>query len=207
MGSSEENTLGQPFVVDVELNLDLRPAGQSDDLAHTVDYGMVTEIAKKVITGKTCCLLETLAETIARTLLIEYPIQRVTVRVRKPEYRYLCSWIMQRWRCAETEMTTAYLGLGSNLGDRRENLQAAVVGLVQAGIRLKKISSLYETQPIGQVEQPLFFNAVLAVETDLSPQQLLQLVLAIENNLGANEQFAGDREQSTSIFYCTDRKP
>ena len=91
---------------------------------------------------------------------------------------------MQRWRCAETEMTTAYLGLGSNLGDRRENLQAAVVGLVQAGIRLKKISSLYETQPIGQVEQPLFFNAVLAVETDLSPQQLLQLVLAIENNLG-----------------------
>ncbi|MFY9188337.1 MAG: dihydroneopterin aldolase [bacterium] len=81
---AEENTLGQPFVVDVELNLDLRPAGQSDDPAHTVDYGMVTEIAKKVITGKTCCLLETLAETIARTLLIEYPIQRVTVRVRKP---------------------------------------------------------------------------------------------------------------------------
>ncbi len=57
MGSKPRKILwGQPFVVDVELNLDLRPAGQSDDLAHTVDYGMVTEIAKKVITGKTCCL-------------------------------------------------------------------------------------------------------------------------------------------------------
>jgi 2-amino-4-hydroxy-6-hydroxymethyldihydropteridine diphosphokinase len=80
---------------------------------------------------------------------------------------------------------TAHLGLGSNLGDRRAMLQAAVDALAVRGVVAVASSSTYETDPVGDVlDQPAFLNACLAVETELEPEALLDAVKAVERDLG-----------------------
>ena len=83
-----ERELGQPFVVDVELRLNLRPAGLSDDLAQTVDYGEVHRRAKEIVEGPPVNLTETVAERIAAAVLVEHPaVEVVRVKVAKPHVR------------------------------------------------------------------------------------------------------------------------
>jgi 2-amino-4-hydroxy-6-hydroxymethyldihydropteridine diphosphokinase len=80
---------------------------------------------------------------------------------------------------------TGHLGLGSNLGDRRARLQAAVDGLAERGVRVTASSSTYETDPVGDVlDQPAFLNACLAIETDLAPLALLDACKAVEAAAG-----------------------
>lgn len=82
--------------------------------------------------------------------------------------------------------TAVYIGLGSNLGDRRAQLLAARTALATtAGLRLMAASALYETEPIGgPAEQGPFLNAVLHLHSALSPRQLLHCCLALETRLG-----------------------
>lgn len=83
-----EHELGQPFVVSVELRLDLRPAGTSDDLTKTVDYGEVHRTARDIVEGEPVQLIETLAERIAAAALDDHPlVKAVKVRVAKPHVR------------------------------------------------------------------------------------------------------------------------
>lgn len=82
-------------------------------------------------------------------------------------------------------MTEAFLGLGSNLGDRAAMLRAAVTALdATHGVRVTRISSLYETPPWGPVPQGPYLNACIAIETSLSPREVLDLGLAIERDHG-----------------------
>ena len=85
-------------------------------------------------------------------------------------------------------MTRAYIGMGSNLGDRAGRLRQAVSRLRTLG-RITAISSLYETEPVGYLEQPLFLNAVAALETTLTPIDLLRALLGIERDLGRTRTF------------------
>jgi dihydroneopterin aldolase len=83
----EEQIQAQPFEVDVEVYLDLGPAGRTDDLSRTVDYRDVFEICRDVVEGPSCRLLEALAERIAARLLAAFElagVSEVVVRVRKP---------------------------------------------------------------------------------------------------------------------------
>ena len=77
------------------------------------------------------------------------------------------------------------IGLGSNMGEREQNLQQAL-GMLEAdsSIRIEKISSIYETAPFGVRDQDDFLNMVVAVETELSPENLLQKCLGVENAMG-----------------------
>ena len=78
-----------------------------------------------------------------------------------------------------------YLGLGSNVGDRRANLQAAVDALPAHGVEVVGSSSVYETEPVGQVlDQPDFLNACVRVRTALDPEALLDACKAVERELG-----------------------
>jgi 2-amino-4-hydroxy-6-hydroxymethyldihydropteridine diphosphokinase len=78
-----------------------------------------------------------------------------------------------------------YLGLGSNVGERREHLQAAVDTLPQRGVAVLASSSVYETEPVGEVlDQRAFFNAVIRIETDLAPEALLDACKAVERERG-----------------------
>ena len=81
------------------------------------------------------------------------------------------------------EKITVYLGLGSNIGDRQDNLNRALDFLLQR-LRLEKISSIYQTEPIGNVQQPRFLNLVCQVSTRLAPMGLLALAKGIESKLG-----------------------
>lgn len=84
----EEATLGQRFVVDVILALDLRTAGLTDDLHATVDYSTVYDTARAIVTGPPLKLTEAVAERIASAVLAEHPtVQQVTVHVAKPWVR------------------------------------------------------------------------------------------------------------------------
>lgn len=82
-----------------------------------------------------------------------------------------------------------YLGLGSNLGDRQANLAQAVELLGQR-LDIEKVSSIYETEPVGYKDQPLFLNAVCRVQTDIGPLQLLSLVKGIEASMGRVPNFS-----------------
>jgi 2-amino-4-hydroxy-6-hydroxymethyldihydropteridine diphosphokinase len=85
-------------------------------------------------------------------------------------------------------MATAYLGLGSNLGDRKQNLSQAL-GLLSTHVMIEKASSVYETEPVGYKDQPLFLNAVCLISTELKPGQLLRLAKKIEAKLGRKPGF------------------
>ena len=78
---------------------------------------------------------------------------------------------------------TAYLSLGSNLGDRAANLRTAIAQLDVAG-RLLAVSALYEAQPVDVPDQPWFLNCVAAIETDKTPRELLQIALQVEAAMG-----------------------
>jgi 2-amino-4-hydroxy-6-hydroxymethyldihydropteridine diphosphokinase len=82
-------------------------------------------------------------------------------------------------------MTEGFLGLGSNVGDRRANLQSAVDRLPQHGVGVLASSSVYETEPVGEVlDQREFYNACVQIETDLEPEGLLDACKAVERELG-----------------------
>jgi len=85
-------------------------------------------------------------------------------------------------------LPTAYLCLGSNLGEREKNLIRAL-SLLSQEVNLEKASSIYETEPVGYKEQPFFLNLVCRITTDLNPQELLHLAKVIENKMGRMPSF------------------
>ena len=96
-------------------------------------------------------------------------------------------------------MTTAYIALGANLGDRRRHLDAAVVAVrAMAGVDAVRVSGIYETDPVGPADQGRFLNAAAEVTTSRSARALLDGLLAIEARLGrpprAEREHWGPRE-------------
>jgi 2-amino-4-hydroxy-6-hydroxymethyldihydropteridine diphosphokinase len=81
-------------------------------------------------------------------------------------------------------MKTVYLSLGSNLGDRERNLEAALEKLATLDFLIKRVSSVYETEPVGTTDQRWFLNLALEAATDLFPMQLLWRIAKVEHALG-----------------------
>jgi 2-amino-4-hydroxy-6-hydroxymethyldihydropteridine diphosphokinase len=82
-------------------------------------------------------------------------------------------------------LRSGYLGLGSNVGDREENLRAAVRMLGERGVEVEAVSSTYETEPVGEVlDQPDFLNAAIRIRTGLDPEELLDVCKQIEAERG-----------------------
>jgi 2-amino-4-hydroxy-6-hydroxymethyldihydropteridine diphosphokinase len=84
-------------------------------------------------------------------------------------------------------VTTAYIGLGSNVGDRVAHLRAALEALAARGVTVTRVSSLYETDPVGP-PQPDFLNAAAEVSTDLSPADLVRTLKAAEADVGREQR-------------------
>ncbi|MGQ9546555.1 MAG: 2-amino-4-hydroxy-6-hydroxymethyldihydropteridine diphosphokinase [Dehalococcoidia bacterium] len=85
-------------------------------------------------------------------------------------------------------MAIVYLALGSNLGKREENLYQALT-LLSSEVNLNEVSSVYETEPVGYAQQPLFLNLVCRITTGLSPEELLLLAKGIETEMGRIPSF------------------
>lgn len=83
-----------------------------------------------------------------------------------------------------------YLSLGSNVGDKVENLRAAIAALRDAGVRVEKVSSFYETEPLDYMEQDWFLNCALEGQTKNSAEELLGALRAIETRMGSKKLIA-----------------
>ncbi len=81
-------------------------------------------------------------------------------------------------------MKRVYLSLGTNVGDRERLLEEALKRLAEAGLRLRRVSSVYETEPLGRRDQPWFLNLVVEADTDLFPRMLLMRIQRVERELG-----------------------
>jgi 2-amino-4-hydroxy-6-hydroxymethyldihydropteridine diphosphokinase len=91
---------------------------------------------------------------------------------------------------ADSVKKTVYLSLGTNLGDRAGNLQAAMASLPKAGVHVKRMSSVYETEPVDYLDQAWFLNMAVEVKTKLVPAELLKTLRAIETKMGSKKLVA-----------------
>ncbi|MEP7034976.1 MAG: 2-amino-4-hydroxy-6-hydroxymethyldihydropteridine diphosphokinase [Dermatophilaceae bacterium] len=180
-----EKTDGQEFVVDLVLEVDLRRAGRSDLLAHTVDYGEVAVEVMSLITGPSLDLIEALADKIALAVLKRPLVQAVEVTVHKPHAPVAVpvgDVVVQVERHRDEPVVIA---LGANLGEVQATLVAAVRALADVdGIRIRAVSELFESDPVGGPEQPVYLNAVVLARTRLGAFALLSELHAIEADRG-----------------------
>jgi 2-amino-4-hydroxy-6-hydroxymethyldihydropteridine diphosphokinase len=93
---------------------------------------------------------------------------------------------------------TGYLGLGSNVGDREEQIRSAIDALRGRGLEVEAVSSLYETEPVGEIlDQPDFLNGAVRIRTELEPEELLDVCKEIEAEAGRD--FSGPRHSPRPI--------
>lgn len=103
-------------------------------------------------------------------------------------------------------MPPLYLSLGSNLGDRLANLRSAIAALPDSGITVRKVSSIYESEPVDFRDQPWFLNCVLEAETKLSPLDLLHALHTIELRMGREKTIPkGPRPIDLDILFYADQ--
>lgn len=177
----EENVLGQKFLVSVTMYTNIRKAGMTDDLSQSIDYSMVSHKITTLLKEHTFQLIETVAEQVARELLLAIQmLEKVTVEIKKPwapvglPLDTVSVEITRGWH-------TAYIGLGSNMGNRQEYLNMAVESLAQQeDCDVMRCSDFIETEPYGGVEQEPFLNGCLELRTLKSPRELLHLLHKIE---------------------------
>jgi dihydroneopterin aldolase / 2-amino-4-hydroxy-6-hydroxymethyldihydropteridine diphosphokinase len=180
-----EKADGQDFVVDVRLEVDLRRAGRSDLLAHTVDYGEVAADTVALITGPSLDLIEALADQIAAAALRRPLVQAVEVTVHKPQAPVGVPFGDVMVTVERHRDEPVVIALGANLGGVQSTLEAAVRALADVdGLRITAVSDLFETDPVGGPDQPAFLNAVVLARTRLPAFGLLTELHAIEADHG-----------------------
>ena len=179
---AEENKLGQKFFISLKMYLDLKRAALNDDLTQSVDYGEVCGKVTDLAKNNTYKLIEKLAYEITEMLLDEYPILKaVETTVEKP-------WAPVGLPLDTVSVTvkrsyhTAYIALGSNMGDKEKYIESAIEKLNAAkGCHVKKTSSLIVTKPYGVTDQDDFLNGALILRTYLEPIELLELLQRFES--------------------------
>ncbi len=180
---------GQPFVVDVVLLLDLTRAGATDALDDTVSYADVAADVVARITGPAFDLIERLAEVIADDVLARPLVDAVEVTVHKPQAPVGTRFTDVAVEVRRRRSRPVVVALGANLGDPRATLQKAVAEVAAIpGVRVRTVSPLVETDPVGGPEQPAYLNAVLVGETMLSPRDLLAGLHAVEHAHGRTRE-------------------
>lgn len=177
---------GQDFLIDAVLAVDTRPAAASDDLSLTVDYAGLSDRLAAIVGGEPVNLIETLAERLAQACLAEPAVRQAEITVHKPDAPMGrpfgdVSVTICRVRLVRAGPVRAVIALGSNLGDRLQELQRAVDALAATpGLALTAVSPVYETAPVGGPEQPDYLNAVVLAQTSRPAADLLARAHAIE---------------------------
>ena len=183
---AHEREATQPLRIDLAIGADLHDAGQSDELADTVNYGLVAERVVALVAESKDILLERLATRIADEVLGFSRVETVEVsitKLRPPVPIDVASTAVRIRRSilerdvVEPRSRRAFIALGSNLGDRVSYLRGAVRGLS----RVVAESPVFETDPIGGPDgQGAFLNMVVEIETLLDPFALLRRCQRLE---------------------------
>ena len=182
--NQQEKDLGQKFLVSLELYLDLKEAGESDNLNKTISYATVCSDISKEFEKNKYNLIEKVAEETASFILTKYDlVEGVKVLIKKPwapigkSLQYAGVEIERFWH-------KAYIAIGSNLGDKEENLKSSIEKMqLHKAIKVTKISTFIETEPVGYLDQDKFLNGAVEIRTLLTPKQLIKYLLKIELEL------------------------
>jgi dihydroneopterin aldolase/2-amino-4-hydroxy-6-hydroxymethyldihydropteridine diphosphokinase len=166
----EERRDGQEFVVDADLELDLRRAATSDGLADTVDYGATALRLHAIVTGEPVDLIETLAHRLVFACLEDPRVRAATITVHKP-FAPIPIGFDDVSVTLRRERKSAVLSLGSNLGDRAAHL-AAGLAVLRSRIAVTAVSPVYETAPVGGPEQGSYLNLVVLAGVPDGPAAL-----------------------------------
>ena len=182
--NQQEKDMGQKFLISLELFFDLREAGESDDLTKTVSYAEICSVLCEEFKKNKYDLIEKAAEETASFILLKYPrIEGIKVLIKKPwapigkALDYVAVEVERFWH-------TAYIAIGSNLGDKEQNLNNAIDKINALNTtKISRKSNFYETKPVGYADQDNFLNGALEVKTLLTPEKLIRELLKIESEL------------------------
>lgn len=179
----EENVLGQKFLVSAVLYTDTRVAGLRDDLTNSIHYGEVCHFIDKFMRNHTFKLIETVAESLATALLTETKkLQKIELEIKKP-WAPIGLPIENVTVSIEREWHTAFISLGSNIGNKAEYLIQSIKELGATNdCLIIQVSDFLTTKPYGMTEQEDFLNGCLELRTLLSPCELLEKLNIIEHN-------------------------
>ena len=204
----EENENGQNFYINAKLYLSTRNAGLTDELSESVHYGEVCELIYRHMREHTYKLLETVAEQLAAEIFESYPlVERLRLEICKPHapitlpFENVSVTIERGWQ-------RAFVAFGSNMGERRDYIEKALTAMKEhKRIRVKKISSVYETKPYGGVEQEDFLNGAVMMDTLLYPKELLAFLQDLEKRAGRERTIHwGPRTLDLDILFYGDRR-
>ncbi len=202
----EETALGQKFIISAVLYTDTRKAGKTDNLKDSIHYGQVCQYIEQFLKTHTYKLIESAAEHLAEELLLSVPgLCKIALEVKKPwapvklPLETVSVEIERGWH-------TAYIALGSNMGDREQYLKNAAAALSKIRCcKVIKISSFLETEPYGVTDQGKFLNACLQLHTLLGPEELLAKLNQIESEAGRERTIRwGPRTLDLDIIFYDD---
>lgn len=202
-----EKSLGQKFMIDLKLGINLQHCAITGDLTKSVHYGILAEDITKLFKSKSNDLIETCAEEIAQFILKKYEIvEDVFVRVKKPWAPVMLptdNIFIEIYR----KRHFAFLGLGSNMGNLNEILASAVEMINDEYTTVVKSSKLYKTAPWGYTQQNDFLNQVIEISTTYEPLELLRHLQKIELDLGRKREIHwGPRTVDIDILFFDDFK-
>lgn len=179
-----ENILGQKFLVSITMDTDFSVASATDGLENTVNYGQVAKDVTDFMKNNTYKLIEACARELAYSLILTYEmVSKITVEIKKP-------WAPIGFSLDTVSVRTtvkwheAYLALGSNIGNKEENIDTAIINIDNDRLtKVVKKSDMVETKPYGYENQDNFLNGAIKVKTLRNPYELLQLANETENKL------------------------
>lgn len=181
----EENRRGQTFVINAVLYTQTRKAAFSDDLSLSTHYGEVCEFMYQYMKNHTYKMIETVAEHMAREILLAFPnLRGIRLEIKKPDAPIPLSFESVSVRIRR-DWHRAYVAFGSNMGDRQMHIEQGLKKLEQEReIKVLRVSDKITTKPYGGVEQEDFLNGVVELDTLLTPEELLHVLHEIEQSQG-----------------------
>lgn len=202
----EENEKGQLFYVSAVLYTQLRRAGKQDDLELSTNYGEICTFVDAYFKAHVFRLIETAAEQTARQILLHFPlIRELELEVRKPHapiglpFESVSVRIQRGWH-------TCFVAAGSNMGNKESYLENAFRAIEKhSDIRNVRKSELLRTTPYGVTQQEEFLNAVVSLDTLLTPFELLDFLQVLEVDAKRErKEHWGPRTLDLDIIYYDD---
>ena len=180
-----EKEEGQDFFLTIEIEKNLKLAGSTDKLSTTVDYAKIADIAVHVFAEKSYNLIEKAAEDVIEAIIERCPsIRKVTVEVSKPNAPLNVKFETAMVRLSR-KLHRAYLGIGTNMGDLKANLEKCVESIsIMKETRITDVSNYIKSKAWGNEYQDDYLNGVVCIETWLEPYELLGFCQEIEKLMG-----------------------
>jgi len=183
-----EKEKGQEFRLSIKCDIDSKLS--RDNIEDTVDYAELLKFSESFAKENRFDLIEFLADKLSYAILKKYPqICNVLVRISKPDAPIDADF-EDVGVTVERKRHTAYLSLGTNIGEKKKNLLEAISAIDETDdCKVESISKMYLTSPVGFLEQDYFLNCAVKISTLIEPMALLRSMQKIENKMGRIRSF------------------